>query len=331
MGRATESLLGPDLNLAESVISADNALDDLTTRIEDEAVTWWLSSNRLPRISGHCWRRCESPALWRDGRSCRACGQGRPVALPHGGGARRTRWRDRRHGLGGPTHGGTDAGAIENRGHRRGGANRAMDREMDRLHREMFSIVLSPAWSYGTETAADVTLLRVVYERFADHAVTIGKRVIHVVTGEPYPDRRPWIWPEVQSSPTGMGGGDFGAGHLRDKAERNRAPSQRDLVVAREPHASRSGTPFGDQAVTSDLGIRAVTDRGRRCWAPREARTPTTPPSADRTPTTHRPQRVAESSQPDDPAKSPLRHPFVHVSVHFHVHPVFGTDKGQTW
>ena len=66
---------------------------------------------------------------------------------------------------------------------------REMDREMNRLHREMFTIVLSPAWSHGIEAAVDVTLVSRYYERFADHAVTIGKRVVHVVTGQPYARR----------------------------------------------------------------------------------------------------------------------------------------------
>jgi phosphate transport system protein len=60
------------------------------------------------------------------------------------------------------------------------------DTEMDRLHRELFTIVLSPSWSHGVEAAIDVTLLSRYYERYADHAVTITKRVVHIVTGEPY-------------------------------------------------------------------------------------------------------------------------------------------------
>lgn len=60
------------------------------------------------------------------------------------------------------------------------------DEEMNRLHRELFGIVLSPSWDYGVETAIDVTLLSRFYERFADHAVTIAKRVVHIVSGEPY-------------------------------------------------------------------------------------------------------------------------------------------------
>ena len=62
----------------------------------------------------------------------------------------------------------------------------SMDEEMNRLHREMFNILLSPAWSHGVEAAIDLTLVSRFYERFADHAVTINKRIVHVVTGEPY-------------------------------------------------------------------------------------------------------------------------------------------------
>ena len=61
-----------------------------------------------------------------------------------------------------------------------------MDEEMDRLHRALFHAVLDPGWTHGVEAAVDVTLLSRFYERFADHAVTIAKRVVYVVTGEPY-------------------------------------------------------------------------------------------------------------------------------------------------
>jgi phosphate transport system protein len=54
---------------------------------------------------------------------------------------------------------------------------------MDRLHRELFIIVLSPAWEYGVRAAVDITLLSRYYERFADHAVSIGDRLVHVATG----------------------------------------------------------------------------------------------------------------------------------------------------
>ncbi len=58
------------------------------------------------------------------------------------------------------------------------------DDAMDRLHRGLFRQLLSDDWPYGVETAIDITLLGRYYERFADHAVSVGHRVIWLVTGE---------------------------------------------------------------------------------------------------------------------------------------------------
>jgi len=60
------------------------------------------------------------------------------------------------------------------------------DDELDRLHRELFTTVLSDDWTHGVEAAIDVTLLSRFYERFGDHAVTVARRLVHIVTGEPY-------------------------------------------------------------------------------------------------------------------------------------------------
>jgi phosphate transport system protein len=58
------------------------------------------------------------------------------------------------------------------------------DDEMDRLHRELIGVLLSKEWSHGVESAIDMTLLGRYYERFADHAVSIARRVYFSVTGE---------------------------------------------------------------------------------------------------------------------------------------------------
>lgn len=60
------------------------------------------------------------------------------------------------------------------------------DEDMNRFHRGLFTIVLSPSWSHGVEAAIDVTLLSRYYERYADHAVSVTRRVVTIVTGEPY-------------------------------------------------------------------------------------------------------------------------------------------------
>jgi phosphate transport system protein len=59
----------------------------------------------------------------------------------------------------------------------------AEDDSMDALHRKLFTLLLSPHWSHGTEAAIDMTLLGRYYERYADHAVTVARRVVFIVTG----------------------------------------------------------------------------------------------------------------------------------------------------
>ncbi len=58
------------------------------------------------------------------------------------------------------------------------------DDAMDDLHRELFQIVLGPDWPHGVEAAVDAALLGRFYERYADHAVNVGKHVVFLVTGE---------------------------------------------------------------------------------------------------------------------------------------------------
>lgn len=58
------------------------------------------------------------------------------------------------------------------------------DDEMDRLHRALFTSLLDKGSPYGIEEVIDVTLVGRHYERFADHAVSVAKRVIYMVTGQ---------------------------------------------------------------------------------------------------------------------------------------------------
>ena len=58
------------------------------------------------------------------------------------------------------------------------------DDEMDKLHRKLFTTLLDDSWSHGTETAIDITLIGRYYERFADHAVSVARRVYFLVTGK---------------------------------------------------------------------------------------------------------------------------------------------------
>ena len=58
------------------------------------------------------------------------------------------------------------------------------DDEMDRLRKDLFRTVLSDSWSHGVEPAIDLALLGRYYERIGDHAVSMARRVVYLVTGE---------------------------------------------------------------------------------------------------------------------------------------------------
>jgi phosphate transport system protein len=61
------------------------------------------------------------------------------------------------------------------------------DDAMDALHRQLFAHLLSGRWTHGMEPAIDITLIGRYYERYADHAVSVARQVIFLVTGEPAP------------------------------------------------------------------------------------------------------------------------------------------------
>ncbi len=58
------------------------------------------------------------------------------------------------------------------------------DDEMDDLHRDVFRTLLDQGWDSGVQAAIDATLLSRYYERFGDHAVSIAQRVVYLVTGQ---------------------------------------------------------------------------------------------------------------------------------------------------
>ena len=58
------------------------------------------------------------------------------------------------------------------------------DDAMDDLHKHTFTVLMDREWKHGVAAAVDVTLLGRFYERFADHAVEVARRVIFQATGK---------------------------------------------------------------------------------------------------------------------------------------------------
>lgn len=59
------------------------------------------------------------------------------------------------------------------------------DDTLDALHRDTFRTMLTQKDELSSQEIVDVTLLGRYYERFGDHAVSVARRVSYLVTGDP--------------------------------------------------------------------------------------------------------------------------------------------------
>jgi len=187
MALATQSLLDADLNLAEQVIHDDQAIDDLNLALEEKcfqvtalqqpvATDLRITMSGL-RISASLERMGDLAAHVAKQARLRYPNQSVPLELR----ATFARLGSLCQEIVAKT-----GAVIETKDVSLATDIRRDDDEIDRMHRELFTVVLSPSWSHGVEAAIDVTLLSRYFERYADHAVTISRRVVHIVTGEPY-------------------------------------------------------------------------------------------------------------------------------------------------
>ena len=66
---------------------------------------------------------------------------------------------------------------------------REEDDAMDDIHTQLLTVLMDREWKYGVPAAVDIVLLGRFYERFADHAVEVGRRVVFQVTGALPPEQ----------------------------------------------------------------------------------------------------------------------------------------------
>ena len=185
INRATTALLDADLHAAEAVIDGDLAIDDLYADIERRAMDLLarqqpvasdlrtiITSLRMVadvermgdlalHIAKVARRRYPAPAIPRELQ---------PTLLEMGQVAERICTKC--------------ATVIAVRDLEVAAELERDDDVMDGLHRRLFNVLLAPGWDGGIECAIDVTLCGRYYERFCDHAVSVARRVIYLVTGE---------------------------------------------------------------------------------------------------------------------------------------------------
>jgi phosphate transport system protein len=185
ISRASTALLDADLTLAESVIVADNVVDQLRDDLDRQAMD--LLARQQPVASD---LRVIVTALKMSADLERMGDLARHVAR-----AARRRFPD--HAVPAPLRATiVEMGQVAERLVAKTGkvltthdVAAALEIEhdddaMDRLHRELFAALLDVSAPYSVEAAIDVTLVSRYYERFADHAVAVARRVVYLVTGQ---------------------------------------------------------------------------------------------------------------------------------------------------
>lgn len=184
MEQATQSLLQADLALAEQVITEYDRISEMITQAEEKAFA--LLALQAP-VAGDLRQVVSAIQIVADVNRMGA------LALHVAKVARR---RHPNHALPEAVNGyfaemgriAVNMGqaareVLETRDPERAAQLNEDDEAMDDLHRHLFSLLMDREWKFGVAAAVDVTLLGRYYERFADHAVEIGRRVVFLVTG----------------------------------------------------------------------------------------------------------------------------------------------------
>jgi phosphate transport system protein len=185
MEHATQALLEADLSLAEQVIDEDVRVDEAHERCEEQAfgllalqapvagdlrvvVSAIHASEDLKRmgalalhVAKAARRRHPQPVLPDEVRPYFAEMGRVAVALAH-----------------------RVSEVIKNQDVKVAAGLDEADDEMDDMHRHLFTLMMRPEWTHGVSAAVDVALLGRFYERFADHTVSVGRRIVFIVTGK---------------------------------------------------------------------------------------------------------------------------------------------------
>jgi phosphate transport system protein len=184
VGRATTALLDGDREVAEQVILGDNRIDALREQVEERSFELLSLQNPVARDL-----RMLVSSLHMVGELERMGDLAVHVAK-----VARLRLPDRavpqdlvplvtRMAAVCDVMVGSVEGLIQDPDPRAARELEAIDEEMDRLRASTFRSMLDPGWTHGVEAAVDMALLGRYYERIADHAVSVARRVVFLATG----------------------------------------------------------------------------------------------------------------------------------------------------
>ena len=185
INRATTALLDADLDLAEGVIIADRRIDQLQVDLEEKSQEVLIRQQPVARDLRVILTALRMGGdLERMGDLAVHIAKLARLRYPHSAIPPELRGSIVQMGQVAERIVAKTGSVIASRDIAIAGELETDDDEMDGLHRTLFRVLLSPDWTLGVEAAVDVTLCSRYYERFADHAVSVARRVIFLVTGD---------------------------------------------------------------------------------------------------------------------------------------------------
>ncbi|MBR7831861.1 phosphate signaling complex protein PhoU [Actinospica durhamensis] len=185
LSRATTALLEADLATAEAVISADDAVDALHRELDVRTLD--LMARQQP-VAGDLRTLVTSLRMSADlermGDLARHIAKVARMRYPEHAVPQELRPIFEQMGEIGAELAENVARIVEDKDVEAARGIEARDDAVDRLHSAVFMALLAQDSPHTTESAIDVTLLSRYYERFADHAVSVARRLVFLVTGE---------------------------------------------------------------------------------------------------------------------------------------------------
>lgn len=178
MSRANTSLLDADLELAERVIASDQQIDEKRSSLDDEAVEVLALESPVAgdlRLVVSVLRM--SATLERMGDLAVHIAKVARLRYPESAVPAELRGVILEMGQIAQLVVQKAGSALESRDAELAAEIEHDDDRMDTLHRRLFTLLLDERWKHGVEAAIDITLISRYYERFADHAVSVARRV----------------------------------------------------------------------------------------------------------------------------------------------------------
>ncbi|MDQ4492309.1 phosphate signaling complex protein PhoU [Sinomonas sp. ASV486] len=185
LNRAVEAFSSADVELAQEVIAADARIDFLQTAIDEKAIEILALqgpvASDLRTIVGSLRM---SASLERMGDLARHIAQLTRLRYPEKAAPGSLEKTFARMAELDKTIADELVGLLDDHDLERTTRIQAANAEIDELHAGVFRAIANPSWTSSPAAAVDAALVSRYFERFADHGVSVSRKVSYLVTGE---------------------------------------------------------------------------------------------------------------------------------------------------